>query len=60
MTSIVRSMITFWRSNLAFVLYNGQDLGAAVGGGNTIGAGKMLPSAIVVQAIAAMSKKNAP
>ena len=60
MTSIDRYMITFCMSNLAFVLYSGQDFGAAVGGGNTIGDGKMLPCPLVIHAIAAMSKKNAP
>ena len=53
-------MITFWRSNLAFVLYNGQDFGTDFGGGITIDEGNKLPYPLVVQAIAAMSKKNAP
>ena len=46
--------------NPAFVLYNGQAFGDAVGGGSTMGVGKMLPDPLVIHANAAMNMSKAP
>ena len=53
-------MTTFSRLNPAFVLYNGHDLGDAVGGGRTIGEGKILPDPLVVHTNTTTNKNNAP
>ena len=46
--------------NPAFVLYNGHDLGDTVGGGRTIGVGKILPDPLVVHTNTTTNKNNAP
>ena len=42
------------------MLYNGHVLGDAVGGGRTIGVGKILPDPLVIHANTVTYRNNAP